>query len=92
MSETNATAVPAGTEDCLLLTSKQVAAMLGGCSKMQLWRYMNSPSYKDLAFPAPINIGQRKFWRAREIRAWINAQAAKEPTKARRPGEPVEAA
>ena len=60
-----------------LLTSAQVRTMFGGMSDMTLWRWLSLP---EMAFPKPIYIGRRRYWREAEIAAWQAAQAqAKAP-------------
>lgn len=42
---------------------------LGRITEMTLWRWR-----KHKRFPAPIKIGQRSFWRATDVKAWIARQ------------------
>jgi predicted DNA-binding transcriptional regulator AlpA len=74
------------TDDCLI-SQKQTCQMLGGCSKMHLWRLVHDEGYRSLNFPRPIEIGKvgkhpRKFFRLGEIKAWIAKRAASIGAKA----------
>jgi predicted DNA-binding transcriptional regulator AlpA len=65
-----------------LISVNQTCAMLGGCSRMHVWRLVNDAAYKALAFPRPISIGkigrhERKYFRLGEVRRWIAKQAAR---------------
>jgi predicted DNA-binding transcriptional regulator AlpA len=65
-----------------LVSVNQACEVLGGCSRMHLWRLVNDETYKELAFPRPITIGkigrhERKYFRLGEIRRWIARQAAR---------------
>lgn len=51
-----------------------VRDLCGGISDMWLWRRLTNP---ESNFPKPIKIGNRRFWREREILAWIDAQEGK---------------
>ena len=77
--------------DCKLMTARQVRDALGGCSGMHLWRLQKDERYASLNFPRPIRIGARNLFRAREIEAWIDAQAAKTVTADTKVVEPVDA-
>ena len=55
-----------------LLTATAVRDLCGGVSDMALWRWLLDP---DLAFPRPIYICRRRYFRAAEIAAWIEARA-----------------
>jgi predicted DNA-binding transcriptional regulator AlpA len=78
--------------DCQLLSSKQVRAALGNCSDMHIWRLSHDARYAALGFPQRVKIAKRNFWRASELAAWIDAQAAKTPVRPKRPAPVVEAA
>jgi len=41
-------------------------------SDMSLWRWLNDP---DLAFPKPIYIRGRRFWRISDLEAWEISRA-----------------
>ncbi|WP_456238888.1 DUF7146 domain-containing protein [Pseudorhodobacter wandonensis] len=49
-----------------------VRNMCGGVSDRTLHRWLNDPGK---AFPRPIYIGRRRYWRVADIIAWLNAQA-----------------
>jgi len=55
-----------------LISAPALREALGGVSDMWLWRRLADP---DMAFPRPIRIGQRRYWRECEIAAWIDAMA-----------------
>jgi predicted DNA-binding transcriptional regulator AlpA len=76
----------APTDECLI-SIKQTCEMLGGCSKMHIWRRMQDKAYRSLNFPRPIEIGKigrhpRKYFRLGDIRAWIAMRAASVGRKA----------
>ena len=48
------------------LPAAQVRARYG-VSDMSLWRWLKN---EDLAFPHPIRINNRRFWRLNELEAW----------------------
>jgi predicted DNA-binding transcriptional regulator AlpA len=56
------------------IPSSPVREICGGVSDMTLWRWLHDPT---LAFPKPIYIGRRRYWREAEIFAWLEGQAAK---------------
>ena len=67
--------------DDALITTKQTCLMLGGCSKMHLWRLVHDEGYQSLGFPKPIEIGkvgkhQRKYFRLGEVKTWIAKRAS----------------
>ena len=41
---------------------------------MTLWRWLADD---NLAFPRPIYIGKRRYWREADILAWLDAQTVK---------------
>jgi len=47
-----------------------VRDLCGGVSDMWLWRRLDS----DPTFPRPTYISKRRFWREREILAWLERQ------------------
>jgi len=48
------------------LPASQVRARYG-VSDMSLWRWLKN---EDLAFPHPIRINNRRFWRLNDLEAW----------------------
>jgi predicted DNA-binding transcriptional regulator AlpA len=65
-----------------LITVNQTCEILGGCSRMHVWRLVNDETYSSFAFPRPIPIGKigrhtRQYFRLGEIRRWIAKQAAR---------------
>lgn len=48
-------------------TAKQVRRRYGGISDMTLWRWCRD---ERLAFPKPITIHGRRFWRYSELGEW----------------------
>jgi predicted DNA-binding transcriptional regulator AlpA len=52
------------------LPAAQVRARYG-VSDMSLWRWLKN---EDLAFPHPIRINNRRFWRLSDLRAWEASQ------------------
>lgn len=58
-----------------IIQAKPVRDLLGGVSDMWLHRRLNNP---ESDFPQPIKIGSRRFWREREVLAWLDAQEGKD--------------
>jgi predicted DNA-binding transcriptional regulator AlpA len=58
------------SDECLI-TSKSVKEICGSCSDMHIWRLLNEEKYRALAFPRPIKINRRKYWRLGAVRRWI---------------------
>jgi predicted DNA-binding transcriptional regulator AlpA len=54
------------------LTANQVRQRFGGISDMTLWRWMRD---QRVAFPAPLVINRRRYFRAAEIEAFETRQA-----------------
>jgi len=54
------------------ITARNVCDICGGVSDMTLHRWLKDP---NKAFPLPIYIGKRRYWRESEIIAWLDAQA-----------------
>jgi predicted DNA-binding transcriptional regulator AlpA len=59
-----------------LITSKQLRELLGHCSEMHIWRLLNKEKYQPLAFPKPIKINDRNYWRLGGVRQWIRDREA----------------
>lgn len=59
-------------DDAKLITARRLRELLGGVSDMCIWRWQKDPAK---AFPQPLYIGKRRYWRETEVRAWIDAQA-----------------
>jgi predicted DNA-binding transcriptional regulator AlpA len=59
-----------------LITGKQLREFLGCCSEMHIWRLLNKEKYQPLAFPKPIKINDRNYWRLGAVRQWIRHQEA----------------
>ena len=59
---------PDFAQDDKLLSARQVRAVLGGCSDMTIWRYLAD---EELGFPRPCYIRRRRFWRAGDLRRWL---------------------
>jgi predicted DNA-binding transcriptional regulator AlpA len=57
--------------DVGLIASKRLRELLGDCSEMHIWRLLNEEKYQALAFPKPIKINDRNYWRLGAIRHWI---------------------
>jgi predicted DNA-binding transcriptional regulator AlpA len=58
------------SDECLI-TSKPVREICGNCSEMHIWRLLNEEKYRALAFPKPIKINGRNYWRLGAVRQWI---------------------
>jgi predicted DNA-binding transcriptional regulator AlpA len=63
------------SDECLI-TSKPVRHLVGNCSEMHIWRLLNEEKYQALAFPKPIKINDRNYWRLAAVRQWIRDQEA----------------
>jgi predicted DNA-binding transcriptional regulator AlpA len=66
------------SDECLI-TSGQLREMLGECSEMHIWRLLNEGKYEALAFPKPIKINDRNYWRMGAVRRWIRDQETASP-------------
>jgi predicted DNA-binding transcriptional regulator AlpA len=62
--------------DETLITSKQLRELMGRCSEMHIWRLLNDEKYQALAFPKPIKINDRNYWRLGAVRQWIRDREA----------------
>lgn len=51
------------------INALEVRNLCGGVSDMWLYRRM-----RDTDFPRPITIARRRFWREREVLAWLDSQ------------------
>lgn len=51
------------------IVALEVRNLCGGVSDMWLHRRM-----RDSDFPRPIKIARRRFWREREVLAWLDSQ------------------
>lgn len=56
-----------------LISAAEVRSRFGGISDMTLWRWLADEA---LAFPRPIHIQRRRFFREAEIEGFIERQAA----------------
>ena len=54
------------------IPARSVCDICGGVSDMTLHRWLKDP---EKAFPRPIYIGKRRYWREAEILTWLDAQA-----------------
>jgi predicted DNA-binding transcriptional regulator AlpA len=54
-------------DDEALLNSAQVKARCGNVSDMCIWRWLRD---ERVAFPQPIQINRRNYWRLGDLRAW----------------------
>jgi predicted DNA-binding transcriptional regulator AlpA len=67
----------AHASDESLITGRQLRQLLGNCSEMHIWRLLNREKLQALAFPKPIKINDRNYWRLGTIRRWIEDQEAR---------------
>jgi predicted DNA-binding transcriptional regulator AlpA len=58
--------------DEVYLAAKQVRARYGNVSDMALWRWLRD---ERLAFPQPIVINSRRYWRLSDLAQWELTQA-----------------
>jgi predicted DNA-binding transcriptional regulator AlpA len=68
--------VPRASDESLI-TGRQLRQLLGNCSEMHIWRLLNKQDLQPLAFPKPIKINGRNYFRLGAIRRWIGEQEAK---------------
>lgn len=54
------------------LTGPQICERFGDISDMTLWRWLGNPA---LAFPKPLVINRRRYWRLADIEAWERSRA-----------------
>ena len=54
-----------------LIPASEVRALLGGITDMTLWRWLQD---EQLAFPQPIRIKTRRYWRYCDLNAWLEEQ------------------
>lgn len=55
-----------------LIAAKVARNMCGGVSDMTFWRWLNNPA---MAFPKPVYIGNRRYFRESDISDWIESQS-----------------
>jgi len=60
------------TDEMRILITGAEAALLCGCSK-RTWRLWDTMGYT----PQPVAIGRAKYWKYREVEAWIAAGCPK---------------
>lgn len=53
------------------IPARAVRDLCGGVSDMSLYRWLNN---ERLGFPQPVYIQKRRYWREREILAWLEGQ------------------
>lgn len=53
------------------INAAQVCELCGGVSDMSLHRWLNNP---ELAFPKPIYISRRRYWREVDVIEWLDAR------------------
>ncbi len=58
----------------VMLTARQVRSRYGGISDMGLWRWLRD---ERLAFPLPIVINNRRYWKLSDLAQWETTQAGK---------------
>jgi predicted DNA-binding transcriptional regulator AlpA len=60
-----------------LITGRQLRTLLGNCSEMHVWRLLKKPKLQPLAFPKPLKINGRNYWRLGAVRRWFEDQEIK---------------
>jgi hypothetical protein len=58
----------------VMLTAKQVRTRYGNVSDMAIWRWLRD---ERLAFPQPIIINARRYWRLSDLAQWELVQASR---------------
>jgi hypothetical protein len=59
--------------DDKLIGARKVRERYNDVSEMSLWRWLHDDT---LAFPHPIYINGRRFWKVSQLEAWERARAA----------------
>lgn len=59
-------------ENKKLINAKDLREIFGNVSDMTIWRWLDD---KEMGFPRPIYINQRRFWRIADIDQFIARQA-----------------
>jgi hypothetical protein len=59
--------------DDKLIGARKVRERYNDVSEMSLWRWLHDDK---LAFPHPIYINGRRFWKVSQLEAWERARAA----------------
>ncbi len=72
-TETRRASIPASDDD-VLLNSAQTKARCGNVTDMCLWRWMRD---ERVAFPQPLKINRRNYWKLADLRAWQERHANK---------------
>lgn len=70
---------PSGQAGETLMTAAQVRAHFGNISHMSLWRWSNDAA---MAFPPPVKIRNRNFWRRADIAAWVEGRRQNDQAEA----------
>jgi predicted DNA-binding transcriptional regulator AlpA len=70
-AQTSLSAAQSPLSDESLVNSKRLRQLLGDCSEMHIWRLLNDEKNHALAFPRPIKINDRNYWRLSTISRWI---------------------
>lgn len=55
-----------------LISAAAVRDLCGGVSDMTLWRWLHD---RELAFPQPVYIAKRRYWREADLAEWLKARA-----------------
>lgn len=61
-----------------LITATRVRRRFGNISDMTLWRWLGDTR---IAFPRPLYIGQRRYWRLSDLAAWEAKQRGEMPVE-----------
>jgi predicted DNA-binding transcriptional regulator AlpA len=67
---------PASADNHQHISAAAVRRLCGNVSDMTLWRWLEDPAN---AFPKPIYIGRRRYWREAEIVAWLDNRPTSRP-------------
>jgi predicted DNA-binding transcriptional regulator AlpA len=54
-------------DDDDLLNAREIRRMFANVSDMTIWRWTHS---EQIAFPKPVQIGRRNYWRRGDVRRW----------------------
>ena len=67
---------PVAADNHQHISAAAVRLLCGNVSDMTLWRWLDDPA---TAFPKPVYIGRRRYWREADVVAWLNDRPTTRP-------------
>lgn len=58
------------------IPARAVQELCGGVSAMTIHRWLRAP---ELNFPAPVYIGNRRYWNEAEVLSWLDSRPTEGP-------------